>query len=164
MNDAVIDGNGADHRGTLAGQLLAEGLCIAVAGQVHDRLSSHIDGAHDLFHLDVIILAVSGNAQVDIDLGAEHAADAFRIQRFVQTVGRDRDLAFCNELHQILCRHVLFFRDLADLFRDDAFSCRIHLRRIGTFVLRCSACSSCCHFHSFTHVFLLFNKTVTMIL
>ena len=43
----------------------------------------------DLLHLDVVVLAVAGDAEVDVDLGAEHGADALRVQAFVQAVSRD---------------------------------------------------------------------------
>ena len=78
VDHAVVDRHGSDHDGTFVGQLLAEGLRISVAGQVHDRLCAHIYGAHHLLHLDVVVLAVSGYAQVNVDLGAQHTSDAFR--------------------------------------------------------------------------------------
>ena len=37
----------------------AERLRVSVAGQIHDRLSAHIDRAHHLLHLDIVIFAVS---------------------------------------------------------------------------------------------------------
>ena len=42
VDDAVIDGDGADHGGALGGELTAEGLGVAVAGQVHDLSLIHI--------------------------------------------------------------------------------------------------------------------------
>ena len=36
--------------------------------------------AEEIKEADVVILAVAGDAQIDVDLGAQHAADALRIQ------------------------------------------------------------------------------------
>ena len=60
--------------GAFVGQLLTEGLGITVAREVQDGLCAHVDGAHDLLHLDVVVLAVAGDAEVDVDFGAEHGA------------------------------------------------------------------------------------------
>ena len=98
VDDRVIHRHGADHHRALVGQLLAEGLGVAVAGQVHDGLGAHVDGAHDLLHLDVVILAVAGDAQVDVDLGAQHAADALGVEAGVVLVGGDGHLALRDPL------------------------------------------------------------------
>ena len=37
--------------------------------KVHNRMSSEIYGAHNLFHFHIVILTVSGNTEVYIDLG-----------------------------------------------------------------------------------------------
>src|SRR5699024_3912367 len=99
VDHAVIDRHRTDHDRAFSRQLLAEGLCVPMAGEVHDRLCSEIDGAHHLLHLDVIVLAVSRYAEIDVDLCAEHAAHALRIQAGVALVGADRHLALCHELH-----------------------------------------------------------------
>ena len=96
MDDRVIHRHSADHDGAFVGQLLTEGLGIAVAREVHDGLCAHVDGAHDLLHLDVVVLAVAGDAEVDVDLGAEHGADALGVQALVVLVGRDGDLALSD--------------------------------------------------------------------
>ena len=72
MNYAVINGNCSDHCRTLRRKLAAERLCVAVGREIHYRLCAHIDRSHNLFHFNVVILAVTGNAEVDIDLRAEH--------------------------------------------------------------------------------------------
>ena len=59
VDHAVIDRHRTDHDRTFFRQLLAEGLCVPVAGEVHDRLRAQIHGAHHLLHLNVIVLTVS---------------------------------------------------------------------------------------------------------
>ena len=59
VDDRVVHRHSADHDGAFVGQLLTEGLGIAVAREVHDGLCAHVDGAHDLLHLHIIVLAVS---------------------------------------------------------------------------------------------------------
>ena len=59
VDHAVIDRHRTDHDRAFSRQLLAEGLCVPMAGEVHDRLSSQINSAHHLLHLNVIVLAVS---------------------------------------------------------------------------------------------------------
>ena len=127
VDNTVVDRYGADHRRALAGQLAAERLGVAVAGQIHDRLSAHVDRAHNLLHLDVVILAVAGYAEVDVDLGAQHAADTLRIQTGVVLVRADRNLALCDQLHQLVDRHVLLLCDGFNLRCDDTAACGIHL-------------------------------------
>ena len=127
MNNTVINRYGTDHGRTFVGQLLTEWLCVSVAGKIHDGLCAHIYGAHDLFHLDIVVLAVSGHAQIHIDLGTKHAADAFRIQTGMVFVCRNGYLTLCYQFHQRLAGHVLFLRNSLDLECCDAFSCRVHL-------------------------------------
>ena len=59
VDDTVINRNSTDHGRTFAGQFLTEWLCISMAGKIHDCFCAHVDGTHNLFHLNVIILAVS---------------------------------------------------------------------------------------------------------
>ena len=127
MNDTVVNRNGTDHGRTFVGQLLTERLCVSVAGKIHDSLRAHIHGAHNLFHLDIVVLAVSGHAQINIDLGTQHAADAFRIQTGMVFVCRNGHLTLCYQFHQRLAGHVFFLRNSFDLRCCDSFSCRVHL-------------------------------------
>ena len=127
VDDTVIDRNRSDHHGALTGQLLTEWLCVAVAGQIHDRLCAHVDCTHDFLHLNVVILTVSGYTKVYIDLGAKHASDTFRIETFVVFVGTDRNLSLCHKFTKLVCVHAFFFCYNFHLRRDDPFSCRIHL-------------------------------------
>ena len=131
VDDRIIHRHSADHHRALVGQLLAEGLGVAVAGQVHDGLSAHVHGAHDLLHLDVVILAVAGDAEVDVDLGAQHAADALRVQAAVVLVGGDGDLALGDELPDLFGGAVLLLGDDLHLLGDDALAGGVHLGGIG---------------------------------
>ena len=70
MNDTVVYRNGSDHCRTLMCQFLAERLCIAVAGEIHDRFCTEIYCFHNFLHFDIIIFTVSGYTKVYIDLGA----------------------------------------------------------------------------------------------
>ena len=72
VDNAVVNGNSSDHRRTFGCQLAAERLCVAVGREIHYRLCAHIDSRHNLFHFNVVVLAVTGNAEVDIYLRAEH--------------------------------------------------------------------------------------------
>ena len=127
VDDRVVHRYGADHHGALVGQLLPEGLGVAVAGQVHDGLGPHVHGTHDLLHFNVVVLAVPGDAKVHIDLGAQHAADALRVQAFVMLVGRDGHLAFGHQLPDLLRGAVLLFGHDLHLRGDDALAGGIHL-------------------------------------
>ena len=127
VDDRVIHRHGADHDRALVGQLLAEGLGVAVAGQVHNGLCAHVHGAHHLLHLDVVILAVAGDAQIDVDLGAQHAADALRVQAGVVLVGRDGDFALGHQLTDLLRGAVLLLGDDLHFLGHDALAGRVHL-------------------------------------
>ena len=127
MDDRVIHRHGADHDRALVGQLLAEGLGVAMAGQIHNGLCAHVHGAHHLLHLDVVILAVAGDAQIDVDLGAQHAADALRVQAGVVLVGRDGDLALGHQLTDLLRGAVLLLGDDLHFLGHDALAGRVHL-------------------------------------
>ena len=61
VDDAVVHRHGADHGGALPRQLPAEGLGVAVGGQVHNGLRPHVHRRHHLFHLHVVVLAVPGH-------------------------------------------------------------------------------------------------------
>ena len=136
MNYAVIDRNRTDHNRAFTGQFLTEGLRIAVAGQIHDGLRPQVHRAHYFFHLNIVVLAVSGHAQIHVDLGAEHTADPFRIQTGMALIGADYHFSFCHQLHQLFQRHLFLFRHNFHLFCGDPFPCRIHL------------CCILFHFHS----------------
>ena len=131
VDDRVVHRYGADHHRALVGQLLPEGLGVAVAGQVHDGLGPHVHGTHDLLHFNVVVLAVPGDAKVHIDLGAQHAADALRVQAFVMLVGRDGHLAFGHQLPDLLRGAVLLFGHDLHLRGDDALTGGIHLSGIS---------------------------------
>ena len=133
VDDAVIDRDGADHHRALGSELLAEGLGVAMAGQVHDGLGPHIHRREHLLHLHVVVLAVPGDSQVDIDLGAEHGADALRVQAFVQAVSRDGHLAGRDEGHQLLHGHVLLSGDSLQLRGHDPPAGGVHLCGIIAF-------------------------------
>ena len=96
VDDTVIDRNCTDHGRTFACQLLTEWLCISMTGQIHDRLCAHINCAHYFFHLNVIVLAVSGYSKVYVDFGTQHTADTFRIQTGVFLISTDGNLSLCN--------------------------------------------------------------------
>lgn len=108
-------------------QFATERLCISMAGKIHDRFGSKFYCAHYFLHFNIIILAVTGNSKVDIDLCAEHASDTFRVQAGVVFVCTDGNLTFCYELHHFFYRHVFLFCNGFDLWCYDAFSCGIHL-------------------------------------
>ena len=127
VDDAVVHRHGADHGGALGHQLFPEGLGVPVGGQVHDGLGPQVDGALHLFHLDVIVLAVPGDPQVHVDLGAQHAAHALGVQAGVGLVGADGHLAFCHQLHQPLQRHVFLLRHGLHLWGGNALAGGVHL-------------------------------------
>ena len=137
VDDGIVHGHSADHHGALVGQLLAEGLGVAVAGQIHDGFRAHIDGTHHLFHLHVVILAVAGNAQVHVNLGAQHGADALGVQAGVVLVGGNGHLALSHQLTDLLRGAVFLFGHDLHFRRDDALAGSVHLCGIvlhGTFL------------------------------
>ena len=137
VDHRVIHRHRADHHRALMGQLLPEGLGVAMAGQIHNGLRSQVHSAHNLLHFHIIILAVPRDPQVYVYLGAQHTAHPFRIQTGVPLVGTDGHLALCHQLPQLFHRQVLFLRHPLHLFRHDALSGCIHLCGIS---LHC--CSS----------------------
>jgi len=130
MDHTVIDRNSPDHNRTFAGQLATKRLGISMAGKIHDGLRAQIYRAHHFFHFYIVILAVTGNTQIDVDLGAKHAAYALCAQAGVIFIGTDRNFTLCHQLHQLVFIHVFFLRHRLDFRCQDPFSCCIHLRRI----------------------------------
>ena len=120
------------------GQLLAEGLGVAVAGQIHNGFCAHVHGAHHLLHLNVVVLAVAGDAKVHVDLGAQHGAHALGVQALVVLVGGDGYLAFGDPLTDLLGGAVFLFGYDFHLRGDDALAGGIHLGGISLHTL----CSS----------------------
>ena len=138
VDDRIVHRHSADHHRALVGQLLAEGLGVAVAGQVHDGFGAHVDSAHHLLHFHIVVLAVAGDAKVHVDLGAQHGADTLGVQTLVVLVGRDGYLALGHPLADLLGGAILFFSHNLHLRRDDALAGIIHLSGISLHTL----CSS----------------------
>ena len=128
--DRVVHRHGADHRRRHVDQLLAEGVGLAVVGQVHDGLRAHVNGHAHLAQLHLVVLAVTRNAEIDIDLYAGAVADRLCGQAFVIDVRRNRNRTLCDSFHDELDRTVFLFGDRFDLRRDDTALCGIHLRCI----------------------------------
>ena len=83
---------------------------------------------HDFLHFDIIILAVSGNAEVDINLGAQHAADTFGIQAGMILIGTDGHFSLCNQVPSESSVGICSFSGDCFYFgSDDPLSCGIHL-------------------------------------
>ena len=61
VDDTVIDRNRTDHGRTFVSKFLAERLCIAVAGEIHDRFCTEIYCFHNFLHFDIVVFAVAGN-------------------------------------------------------------------------------------------------------
>ena len=138
VDDRIIHRHSADHHRALVGQLLAEGLGVAVAGQIHNGFCAHVHGAHHLLHLNVVVLAVAGDAKVHVDLGAQHGANALGIQALVVLVGGDGYLALGDPLADLLGGAVFLFGYDLHLRGDDALAGGIHLGGISLHTL----CSS----------------------
>ena len=66
-------------------------------------------------------------AEVDVDFRTAVLADSFRRKAGVKLIGRDSDLAFSYELHELFHRHFFFFRNDFHLRRNDAFAGCVHL-------------------------------------
>ena len=128
VDHGIVHGHGADHGGALAAQFAAEGLRVAVAGQVHDRFRAQGDGAHHFLHFHIVVLAVAADAEIDVDLGFEHAADAVGVEAPVPAVGGDHDCAFGHPAHQFPNAAAFLLRDDLHLRRGDAAARRFHLR------------------------------------
>ena len=127
VDDTVVYGDRADHGGALLGQLPAERLGVAVGGQVHDGLRPHIHCCHHLLHLHVIVFAVPGHPQIDVDFGAKHRTHAVGVQTGVEFIGTDGHLSFGYQLPNLLLRAVLFGGHRLHLRGDDALTGCVHL-------------------------------------
>ena len=125
--DRVVHRYGADHRRRHVDQLLAEGVGLAVVGQIHNGFRAHVDGHAHLAQLHLIVLAVARNAEIDVDLDVGSVADRFRGQAFVVDVRRNRNRTLCDSFHDELDRTVFLFGDRFDLRRDDAALGGVHL-------------------------------------
>ena len=128
--DRVVHRHGADHGRRHIDELFAERVGLAVVGQVHNRFRAHVDGHAHLAQLHLIVLAVTRNAEIDVDLDASSVADRFCGQAFVVDVRRNRNRTLCDSFHDELDRAVLLAGDRLDLRRDDAALRGIHLRCI----------------------------------
>ena len=92
--------------------------------------SAHVNGHAHLAQLHLVVLAVTRNAEIDIDLYAGAVADRLCGQAFVIDVRRNRNRTLCNSFHDELDRTVFLFGNRFDLRRDDTALCGIHLRCI----------------------------------
>ena len=130
MDDRIINGNRADHGRAFPAELLPEGLGVPVAGQVHDGFRPHINRAHDLFHFNVVILAVTADPKVHIDFCFQHAADAIGIQAFMPGVSGNNDGSICHPFPDKF-RRTVFLRRYAFHFRgNDSLTGCFHLCEI----------------------------------
>ena len=135
MDDRIVHRHGADHGRALGDQLFAEGLGVAVGGQVHDGVRPHADGGHHLLHLHPVVLAVPGDPQVDVDLGPEHGPHALGIQALVIFVGADDRLPLRHQGQKFLDGHALLAGNGLQLLGHDPLSGRFHLRCVRAHVI-----------------------------
>ena len=112
VNYRIIYRHGSDHSRTFRRQFSPERNGVPVRGEIHDRMRSHVNCRHHFFHLHVIILTVSGDSEIYIDLRPQHRADTLRVNAFVMPVRADDHLSLRNERHQLLCGHALLRRNL----------------------------------------------------
>ena len=127
MNDTVVYRNCTDHSRTFRSQFATEWLCISMTGKIHDRFRTEFYCAHYFLHLNIIIFAVTGNSEIDIDLCAEHASDTFRVQCFMILVSTDCNLSFSDKLHQFVSFHMFFFSYCFDFRGENPLTSCIHL-------------------------------------
>ena len=90
-------------------------------------MCSHVDSFHNFLHLYIVILAVSGYTKVYIDLGAEHASNALRVQADMVFICTDRHLTGGYQRKQFLCCHAFLLSYDLKLRCDDAFTGSFHL-------------------------------------
>ena len=91
--NGVVHGYGADHGGGFGDELPAEGVGFAVIAQVHNGFRAELQGQIHLLHLHIIVVAVPGDAQVDIDFRAESRSDALRGNGCMADVAGNGDFA-----------------------------------------------------------------------
>ena len=127
VDNRIIHRHSSDHGRALAGQFSAERNRISVGRQIHDRMRAHIYRFHHLLHFNVIVLTVSGNSQIDIDLCTQHGAYSLRIQACVVFVCTDHHFPGGHQRHQFLSGHPLLFRYLYQLWSHNPLSRRFHL-------------------------------------
>ena len=125
--NGVVHGYGADHGGGLCNQLPAEGVGFTIIAQVHNGLCAKLQGQVHLLHLHVVAVAVAGDAQVDVDLGAESSADALRGNGGVVDVTGNGHFTLGDQLAKRFRLHVLLFGDQLHFRRHNAPLCGFHL-------------------------------------
>ena len=127
VDNAVIHRHSADHSLAFGSELASERLCVAVRGKIHYRFRTHFDSGVDLLHLDIVVLAVTGYAEVDVYLRAKHGAHAVRFDAGMELIGADSYLSFRDKIAYLLRCAVLLFGYRFHFGRDDSFTRRVHL-------------------------------------
>ena len=107
--DGIVHGHCADHGRGHLDQLLAEGVGLAVVGEIHDGLAVEFQRKLYLFEFSGVVSAVTGDSKIDIDLGAQSFADAVGMQALVVDVRRDTDCTLGNTLPNQFRFQMLFF-------------------------------------------------------
>ena len=125
--DRVVHRNGAYHSRRTLDELLAESVGLAVVGKIHYCLRAELYRHVDLLHFHGVVLAVAGNAQVNVDLGFQPGAYALGGKRRVVHVGRDSYPALSDQLAELLRLHVFLCRNGLHFRGDYALLCGFHL-------------------------------------
>ena len=74
--DRIIHRHRADHCGRFFDKRCPEGIGLAVIAEIHDRFRAEFQRHIDLFHFQIVVLRIAGNAEIDIDLGFQPHTDA----------------------------------------------------------------------------------------
>ena len=98
-----------------------------MGGQIHNGLGAHVHRRHDLLHLNVIVLAVPGHAQIHVDLGAQHGADTVRVDAGVELVGADGHLSTGYQVPNLFGCAVFLFGNGLHFRGDDTLPGSFHL-------------------------------------
>ena len=112
------------------GTLLAEGIGLAVVGQVHDGFCAELQRHPHLVQLNLVVLCVPGDAQIHVDLGSQALADALGTQGLVVDVGGNGDLAQGHPLPNDLRVCVFFLCHRFHFRGNDPLLGGVHLRCI----------------------------------
>ena len=109
ITDGIIHRNGTDHGRRFSDQFPTERVGLAVIAQVHNGFGTEFQSHVNLLHFNVIVFAVAGDTQIDIDFCPQTGTDSFRRNRSMVNVAGNRHFALGNRGHDFFRRGIFLF-------------------------------------------------------